>query len=175
MSELQTKFPGLPPWNTNAGLPSVIKLTSQVLSLGLQSQTQLWEWAELIKKRRLSLTAQLCSALRDPLDCSPPGSSVLGFSRQEHWRGLPGPSPGDLPDPGIKPRSPALQADSLPSEPHLLIIFAAKPYSTRKRERTGEIKQIKQRHAHGQVRPAHFRDIKMIESTEQPCALGQVY
>ena len=41
----------------------------------------------------------------------------LGFSRQEHWSGLPCPSPGGLPDPGIEPRSPALQADSLPSEP----------------------------------------------------------
>ena len=38
------------------------------------------------------------------------------FSRQEYWRGLPFLSPGDLPDPGIKPRSPTLQADSLPSE-----------------------------------------------------------
>ena len=41
----------------------------------------------------------------------------MGFSRQEHWRRLPFPSPRDLPHPGIKPRSPALQADSLPSEP----------------------------------------------------------
>ena len=41
----------------------------------------------------------------------------LGFSRQEYWSGLPFPSPGDLPDPGIKPRSPALQADTLTSEP----------------------------------------------------------
>ena len=41
----------------------------------------------------------------------------MGFSRQEYWSGLPFPSPGDLPDPGIKPRSPALQADALPSEP----------------------------------------------------------
>ena len=41
----------------------------------------------------------------------------MGFSRQEYWRGLPFPSPGDLLDPGIKPRSLALQADSLPSEP----------------------------------------------------------
>ena len=41
----------------------------------------------------------------------------MGFSRQEYWRGLPFPSPGDLPDPGIKPRSPALQADTLPCEP----------------------------------------------------------
>ena len=41
----------------------------------------------------------------------------MGFSRQEYWSGLPCPPPGDLPDPGIEPRSPALQADSLPSEP----------------------------------------------------------
>ena len=41
----------------------------------------------------------------------------MGFSRQECWSGLPFPSPGDLPDPGIKPRSPALQADALLSEP----------------------------------------------------------
>ena len=40
----------------------------------------------------------------------------MGFSRQEYWSGLPLPSPGDLPSPGIKPRSPALQADSLLSE-----------------------------------------------------------
>ena len=41
----------------------------------------------------------------------------VGFSRQEYWSGLPWPPPGDLPSPGIKPGSPALQADSLPSEP----------------------------------------------------------
>ena len=41
----------------------------------------------------------------------------MGFSRQESWSGLPFPSPGDLPDPGIEPRSPTLQADALPSEP----------------------------------------------------------
>ena len=40
----------------------------------------------------------------------------MGFSRQEYWSGLPFPSPGDLPDPGIKPGSPALQADALPPE-----------------------------------------------------------
>ena len=39
------------------------------------------------------------------------------FSRQEYWSGLPFPSPGDLPNPGIEPGSPALQADALPSEP----------------------------------------------------------
>ena len=41
----------------------------------------------------------------------------MEFSRQEYWSGLPFPSPGDLPDPGIKLRSPALQADALPSKP----------------------------------------------------------
>ena len=41
----------------------------------------------------------------------------MGFSRQEYWSGLPFPSPGDLPNPGIEPRSPALQTDTLPSEP----------------------------------------------------------
>ena len=41
----------------------------------------------------------------------------VGFSRQEYWSGLPVSSPEDLPEPGIKPRSPPLQADSLPSEP----------------------------------------------------------
>ena len=41
----------------------------------------------------------------------------MGFSREEYWSELPFPSPGDLPDPGIEPRSPALQADALPSKP----------------------------------------------------------
>ena len=58
----------------------------------------------------------LCLTLCDPMDCSLPGSSSMGFSKQEYWSGLPCPSPGDLPDPGIEPESsaaPALQADSL--------------------------------------------------------------
>ena len=44
-------------------------------------------------------------------------SPSMGFSRQEYRSGLPFPSPGDLPDPGIKPGSSTLQADALPSEP----------------------------------------------------------
>ena len=65
------------------------------------------------------LLAQSCPALCDPMDCRVPLSMVplsMGFSRQEYWSGLPFPSPGDLPDPGMEPGSPALQADSLPSE-----------------------------------------------------------
>ena len=49
------------------------------------------------------------------VDCQAP--LTIGFSRQGYWSGLPCPSPGGLPDPGIETRSPALQAVSLPSEP----------------------------------------------------------
>ena len=58
----------------------------------------------------LCFVAQLCQTLCDLMDCSPPGLlRPWGFSRQEYWSGLP----GDLPNPGIKPRSLGLQADSL--------------------------------------------------------------
>ena len=62
------------------------------------------------------LAAQSSLTLCDPTACSPPGSSVHQFFRQEYWSGLSFPSPGDLPDPEIKPGSPALWAYSLPSE-----------------------------------------------------------
>ena len=48
----------------------------------------------------------------------------MGFSRQEYWSGLPFPSPGDLPNPGIEPGSPALEADALTSEPRGKHIYA---------------------------------------------------
>ena len=51
-----------------------------------------------------------------PMYCSPPGSSVHEVFQQGYWSGLPFPSPGDLPYPGIEPGSPALQADSLLTE-----------------------------------------------------------
>ena len=54
------------------------------------------------------LVTQSCPTLCDPMDCSPPGSSVHGFSRQEYWSGLPFPPPEALPDPGIKTGPPAL-------------------------------------------------------------------
>ena len=52
---------------------------------------------------------QSCPTLCDPMD--------MEFSRPEYWSGYLFPSPGDLPNPGIKARSPTLQADSLPAEP----------------------------------------------------------
>ena len=55
-------------------------------------------------------TACVCSAVSDslrPHDCSPQSPLSMGFSRKEYWSGLPFPPPGDLPDPGIEPTSPA--------------------------------------------------------------------
>ena len=49
-------------------------------------------------------------------------SQSMGFSRLEYWSGLPFLSPGDFPNPGIEPRSPALETDALTSEPPLLQI-----------------------------------------------------
>ena len=52
-----------------------------------------------------------------PWTVSHQASPSMGFSRQEYWSGLPFPSPGDLPDPGIEPTSLTLEADALTSEP----------------------------------------------------------
>ena len=61
------------------------------------------------RSENASEVAQSCPTLYDPMDSSlhqaPPS---MGFSRQEYWGGLPFPSPGHLPNPGIQPRSPAL-------------------------------------------------------------------
>ena len=63
------------------------------------------------------LVTQSCLTLCDPMDCSLPGFSVHRILQARIVEWFTVPSPGDLPDPGIEPRSPALQADSLPSEP----------------------------------------------------------
>ena len=68
------------------------------------------------------LIARLRLTLCDPMDCSPLGSSVHGMSRQEYWSGWLFPSPEDFPNPGVQPRSPTLQADSLPAEPNIATI-----------------------------------------------------
>ena len=62
------------------------------------------------------LVIKPCPTLATPWTVACQAPLSMGLSRQEYWNGLPFPSPGDLPNPGIKPRSPALQADSLPTE-----------------------------------------------------------
>ena len=71
----------------------------------------------MLANRKCVLVAQSCPALCDPMDCSPPGFSVLEIFQARSWSGLPFPSAGDLLKPGIKPRSFVLQADFSLSEP----------------------------------------------------------
>ena len=68
------------------------------------------------------LVVQLCLTLCNPIHYIVNQASLpVGYSRQEYWSGLPFLSPGDLPNPGIEPGCPALQADSLLSEPSVLV------------------------------------------------------
>ena len=62
------------------------------------------------------LVAKLCLTLVTPWTVAHQAPLSMGFSRQEYWSGFLFPFPGDLPNPGIEPKSPALQADSLPTE-----------------------------------------------------------
>ena len=91
---------------------------------------QLWEFinswlnASLDPLEVKVLLLQLCPTLCNPIVCTPPGSSVHGILQARILECVAIPSPGNLPNPGIEPGSPALQADSLPSEspapgPHL--------------------------------------------------------
>ena len=86
-----------------------------------------------ILKESETLVTQLCPTLCDSTDCSLPGSSSMGFSRQEYWSRLPCSTPGDLPNPGIEPRSPSLQADfllfELPGKPKLSTLHVLPPFN----------------------------------------------
>ena len=81
----------------------ILKLSIGVIGVGFQCQL-----VKLLSRVQLFATPWTV-AHQAPLS--------IGFSRQEYWSGLPFLSPGDLPNPGIEPRSPALQADALTSEP----------------------------------------------------------
>ena len=77
-----------------------------------------WGLLDLLVKMKVgvkSLSRVQLFATQWTVAYQPPPS--MGFSRHEYWSGLPFPSPGDLPDPGIKPGSPTLEADALTSEP----------------------------------------------------------
>ena len=77
----------------------------------------LLHWQSFTSSAPESEVAQSCLTLCDPVDCRHQAPPSMGFSRQEYWSGLPFPSPGNLPDPGIELRSPTLQSDALTSEP----------------------------------------------------------
>ena len=74
----------------------------------------------LLRKGKVKVKMKSLSCVRlfaTPWTVAHQAPLSMGFSRREYWSGLPFPSPGDLPNPGIKPGSPALQADALSSEP----------------------------------------------------------
>ena len=95
-----------------------------ILLTGISILSALFPKVTLISRSFIAVSSgksevvQSCTILWDPIDCSLPGSSVPGIfqSRVLEWIAIS--SPGDLPNPGIKPRPPTLQADSLWAEPH---------------------------------------------------------
>ena len=79
--------------------------------------------------RNLFLSVKvLVAALYDPMDCSPPGSSVRGILQSRILAWVACPPPGDLTEPGIQHRFPALQADSLSFEPRVLALLCKDLY-----------------------------------------------
>ena len=113
---------------------STLTQRSQALNTGLQSRT---DNSDPTRKSGLShciitlppsalvsrpikggagLVTKSCPTLAIPWTVACQAPLLMGFSRQEYWNGLPFPSPGHLPDPGIEPRSSVLQADDLPTE-----------------------------------------------------------
>ena len=91
-------------------------LSSEVISEPLSSKIIINKY-HILSLLLLLFSYEVMSDSETPwtVVCQAPLS--MGFPRQEYWSGLPFPSPVDLPEPGIEPGSPALQADSLPSEP----------------------------------------------------------
>ena len=75
-----------------------------------------WGWRTSRRDGGGGLVAKLCPTLATPWTVVRQAPLSMEFSRQEYWSGLPFPSPGGLPNPGIESGSPALQADSLPTE-----------------------------------------------------------
>ena len=108
-------------------------------------------WVEILFANFMSLSevAQSCPTLCDPWTVAHQAPPSMGFSRQEYWSGLPFPSPGDLPDPGIEPRSPTLQADTLTSEPpgkpttNFKWTYIVKKYKRRKKIYKINLKQLR--------------------------------
>ena len=99
--------------SANSHLFNYYTICPEITKFSLWDPMGLYDHSLIVKKWSCSVVSD--SAI--PWTVVSQASLSMGFSRQEYWSGLPFPSPGDLPDPGIEPSSPALQADALPSEP----------------------------------------------------------
>ena len=95
--------------------PSPRPLLFNILSK--RNQGSLKQWLIPMLLQEVLWVAQSCLTLCDPTDSSPPGSSVHGILQGEYWGGLPFPSPGNLPNPEIKPESLALAGGFFTTEP----------------------------------------------------------
>ena len=99
---------------------TVIKLAIDIMYYLLPNMLYLFAFIVFLGKRLGELLESVSHSVMP--DSATPWTAAhqvplpMGFPRQECWSGLPFPSPGDLPNTGIEPRSPALQADSLPTE-----------------------------------------------------------
>ena len=94
-------------WRFIRKVKTKLPYDSVIPLLGIYLDKVKWSEVKLLSRVRLFATPWTAAYQAPP---------SMGFSRQECWSGLPFPSPGDLPDPGIEPGSPALQADALLSE-----------------------------------------------------------
>ena len=101
----------------HAAVHGVAKSQTQLGNLTTAKANARYHWKQLIFLLLLKRLPHSYMTLCHPMDCNPPGSSVYGIfqARIQEWVAIP--SPGALPGPGIEPKYPALQADSLPSEP----------------------------------------------------------
>ena len=102
------------PFLSCISLPNFHRLTDQELPGFISGFSILSPWAVCVCVPAPVCCHPVVSGSSEPPGLYLPGSSVRGVPRQEYWSGLPLPSPGDLPDPGIEPISPARQMDSLP-------------------------------------------------------------
>ena len=94
-----------------------LDILKHFLSQGTQNNTGKLLWIILSYKKVIVPTPSHVQLFATPWTVAHQAPPSMGFSRQEYWSGLPFLSPGDLLDPGIKPKSPTLQADALTSEP----------------------------------------------------------
>ena len=124
-SHWQRSLEGYRPWvceesdmtekhNKNASILTLLQCSIGEKWLTDLASTQRRGWRKDANPRRYSLQgSESCSVKSDSLQ---PHGLSMDFSRPDYWSGSPFPSPGDLPNPGIEPRSPTLQADCLPAE-----------------------------------------------------------
>ena len=104
------------PWTLGISSQSLQWLQQQLRAAGVAA---VWLWSDCLRVKEKVKVKSLSPVwlFATPWTVAYPAARSMEFSKQEYWSGLPFPSPADLSNPGIEPRSPTLQADALLSEP----------------------------------------------------------